>query len=459
MLENNQTPEGVDREKIFSQMLSELPWASFRACVQSNAQVAKRCTAGGFRMDPKNRKRLTKVVLKEARKEDFSETFCGTVFAHWYPLHEDLHEKLESYFHSDEYAAYRKENDLDEDTYVLTDEKFNEFLDPKHLEQWRILLCFSPLKFTDEQAKRILNESQGSEDLLEKLRDLESRVDTLQKERERATRETERLREDQKEARSEVQELRQERRKLTTEVSRLQNKFEASQTENRKFREQLEAKEAEATEKIKETSQSHATEARRLQKDVEAVREELRDWRTRYEEQKAQTRHLKEDVQGAEKRLREKEQEVQAHRDRIKELNGFANLILDNIDWPRAGAAMKLTPSLKRQFNSLIKKLNYEEDRALTIEGTLPEFWGRLQETEKQLIDTLAESNSREVMTGEVEDFWRSLTDAFSDVAIGLEARCVLLKMLQEIFYQTLEIEDLEEMAIPTGSRRKRKSR
>ena len=55
--------------------------------------------------------------------------------------------------------------------------------------------------------------------------------------------------------------------------------------------------------------------------------------------------------------------------------------------------------------------------------------------------------------SGDVEAYWRAMTDAFGDVRISLEARLTLLDMLQEIFYQVLEIEDLESAFIPAKKR------
>jgi hypothetical protein len=160
-------------------------------------------------------------------------------------------------------------------------------------------------------------------------------------------------------------------------------------------------------------------------------------------------RQLDEGIATAKKELLFAEQRSEQAEQDAERLGSFADLILGQIDWPKVGAQMKLTPMLRRQFNSLVRKLDYEEDNTLTIEATLPEFWEGLMGLERELIDKVAQSNTLEVATGGVEDFWRALTDAFGDVRISLEARLVLLNMLQEIFYQVLEIEDLEESVLP----------
>jgi len=187
----------------------------------------------------------------------------------------------------------------------------------------------------------------------------------------------------------------------------------------------------------------------RLGKEVKRLEEQLTSWQGKYEEQRVDTKTCEERIIELEKALKDRQDEIKALNERAAILESFPDLLLDRFDWPKVGGQMKLTPALKRQFNSLIKKLRYEEDRTLSIEGSITDFWTRLMATEKALVENIAESNSREVMTGDVPGYWLSLTDSFEDVRIGLEARCVLLKMLHEIFYQVMEMGDLEAPKLP----------
>ena len=115
MLGNNEKIEGVELKDVFTGMLAELPWDSLRAYILSNAVLAKLCTMGGFRLDPKFRSRMEKIVIKDVEKNEFNEASCNGVFASWYPVHTQLHKDLEDYFHSDGYKAYREEKGLGED--------------------------------------------------------------------------------------------------------------------------------------------------------------------------------------------------------------------------------------------------------------------------------------------------------------------------------------------------------
>ena len=165
MLGNNEKIQGVSIPDMFSQMLSELPWRTLSQYISGNAQLLKVCTFGGHRIDPQQRPRLTKQVINEAVKTDYSDSTCSALFAAWYPVHAELHAKLEGYFNSDEYKEYRKENKLNDVDYVLSDDKFREFFQVSDLKAWKILLVFAPLKFTKEQADQILNHQEGSEEL------------------------------------------------------------------------------------------------------------------------------------------------------------------------------------------------------------------------------------------------------------------------------------------------------
>ena len=451
MLENREQLEGVDLSEVLQGMLQDLPWKALKSFVQSNNDLHKLCTLGGHRLTPKKRKRVEKLILKEAGKNDFSETFCNGIFAQWYPTLGALHKKLEDYFHSDDYEAYREEHDLDEDAYVLPDEKFEALFDVSDLEHWRALLCFSPMTFSEEQVERILEDSEGSADLIRRVRELEDLLDETKQENAQLTNELVGIREQHGQVNKEVQELRELRKDLTAERDGLEQKFDLSRQENRKLREEVERVGEELKKEHRERASELKREKHRLRNDLKRQDDELTGWRSKYEEQRAENRRLQEACEKAERELTHQKAIVAERNNQIEELHGFADLILSRIDWGELGKQLRLTPKLRRQFNSLIRKLNYEEDRTLTLDGTMSQFWERLMASEKDLVHHIAQSNTLEVMAGDPADYWQSLTDAFEDVHIGLEARSILLQMVHEIFYQVIEMEDLEAPQIPHG--------
>ena len=144
--------------------------------------------------------------------------------------------------------------------------------------------------------------------------------------------------------------------------------------------------------------------------------------------------------------------------ERKLEANGvLVDALLKKIDWPHVGAAMKMSPTMKRNFNSLMKRLDYDEDRNLTIEGTLKNFWGRLQAKELTLIDAIAKSSVRELEKGTIEDYWQNIADMFPEVQIDLEARIIMLNILQDIFYQNYTDAELQTAVIPPKPAKKTK--
>lgn len=450
MLGNNEEILGVDLGDVFARMVGDLPWESLRAYIQANSQILKACTAGGHRLAPKQRKRAEKILVREAEKAGHSQTLCSGVFAVWYPVHKALHKTLEDHFHSDEYKAYREEHGLDEDDYVLSAEKFEALFKIEDLERWRILLCFSPLKFTQEQADCILKDSQGNAELLDRAAALEAELAELRKRDAQRQGEADRAIEDARQRATEANDARRELREARNEIEALGKKVDAAQSENRRLRQQND--EIDVRSKKLEASFEAELEkqAGRLRVDLARVQKELADWQGKYEEQVVANRRLEEGIATAKKELLFSERRTEQAEADAERLGSFADLILGRLDWPKVGAQMKLTPMMRRQFNSLVRKLDYEEDNTLTIEETLPNFWEGLMGLERELISRIAQSNTLEVASGEVEDFWGTLTDAFGDVRISLEARLVLLNMIQEIFYQVLEMEDLDSPVLPT---------
>ncbi len=449
MLGNNEEILGVDLGDMFARMTSDLPWESLQAYVQANSQVLKACTAGGHRLNPKQRTRVEKIVAREAERTCYSQAMCSGVFAVWYPTHTELHKALEDHFHSDEYKAYREEQKLGEDDYVLAAEKFQALFTIEDLDKWRILLCFSPLKFTKEQADCILKDSQGNSELLDRINALETELAELRKRDAQRQGEADRAVEDARQRMAEANDIRREVRDIRSENETLTKKVDAAQAENRRLRQQNEEVEKHSRNLEKNFEAELEKQAGRLRVDLARVQKELADWQSKYQEQVVTNRRLEEGIATAKKELLFAERRSEQSEAEAERLTSFADLILGRIDWPKVGAQMKLTPIMRRQFNSLVRKLDYEENNTLTIEATLPNFWDGLMGLERELISRIAQSNTLEVANGDVEEFWRTLTDAFGDVRISLEARLVLLTMLQEIFYQVLEMEDLEEGVLP----------
>ena len=457
MLGNSEKIENVDRKAVFNKMLAEVPWDNLKAYILSNAQLTKLCTSGGFRLDVKFRKRAEAFIQRDVEKSDYSEIQCNGVFASWYPVHKDLHEALENYFHSDEYEKYRQENGIAEDEYVLPDEKFNELYSVSEFEAWRMLLCFSPLKFTHEQADKILEDKKDDAALMDRLTKAEAERDDLSKKSSSLAAELEKLRAKQQADQNEMQELRRQNRQLKADLEQAQKRADTAIAEMKRANQQasqagqaIEQREAEIREELGRVNQ-------RQQGEIERLGKELAAWQARHEEQCGLNRGLAERAAAAERRSLDS---MNARLEMEKKLNAngvLVDALLEKIDWPHVGASMKLTPTMKRNFNSLVKRLDYDEDRNLTIEGTLKNFWGRLQARELTLIDAIAKSSVKELEKGTIEDYWQNIADMFPEVQIDLEARITMLNILQDIFYQNYTDEDLQTSVLPSKPAKKTK--
>ncbi len=457
MLENNEKIQGVNLSEVYGVMVKELPWSVMLSYINANANLLKMCTIGGHRLDPNKRERFEKIIIREAEKAHYSEAVCNGVFASWYPVHTELHQGLEDYFHSDEYKSYRDGRGLGEDDYVLPDEKMDALFKIEDLGFWRILLCFSPLKFSKTQADKILNNQEGSAELVEKMKKQEATIAELTRKNEQLAAEAERLRAKQSADSSEIQELKRQNRQFRTDGEQLQRKLESMQAENRHIAQQVTAANGKQQDFEKQLREETQRTVARIQNELDRVTKELQSWQSRYEEQKFANRQLEEGKTAADKARDQVMAEKAELEKELSESQGFADTILSRIDWPHVGAAMKITPTVRKNLNSLLKKLNYEEDRTLTIEGTLPEFWSSLAAGDAALIKKLANSSMEELASGDINGYWQEVGNQFKDVLQNLEARQALLTVLQDLFFQTLEMSDLDVSKIPSKSKAKKK--
>ena len=455
MLGNNEKIQGVSIPDMFSQMLSELPWRTLSQYISGNAQLLKVCTFGGHRIDPQQRPRLTKQVINEAVKTDYSDSTCSALFAAWYPVHAELHAKLEGYFNSDEYKEYRKENKLNDVDYVLSDDKFKEFFQVSDLKAWKILLVFAPLKFTKEQADQILNHQEGSEELLERIKELEARLSEADRKASSASGELEKARQQQQSAENELKEARHQIRTQKGELEALNQKFLSSSAEVKRLSGLLSSRSEELEKRAATASENAERVTTRLQAELSRLKEELNGWQNKFQEQLQANRQIQNDAANTEARAGKSNAERDAAIKKLDESKKFVDLLLSRIDWAKLGSQLKLSPTLRKNFNSMLKRLNYEENLSLTIEGTLPQFWSRLQKKEGELIQRIAVSSTLEVEKGDMKGFWEEVKDSFAEVQTSIEARLFMLGFIHELLFAIYVPEQLAAPTIPAPLKKK----
>ncbi len=455
MLGNNEKIQGVSIPDMFSQMLSELPWRTLSQYISGNAQLLKVCTFGGHRIDPQQRPRLTKQVINEAVKTDYSDSTCSALFAAWYPVHAELHAKLEGYFNSDEYKEYRKENKLNDVDYVLSDDKFKEFFQVSDLKAWKILLVFAPLKFTKEQADQILNHQEGSEELLERIKELEARLSEADRKASSASGELEKARQQQQSAENELKEARHQIRTQKGDLEALNQKFLSSSAEVKRLSGLLSSRSEELEKRAATASENAERVTTRLQAELSRLKEELNGWQNKFQEQLQANRQIQNDAANTEARAGKSNAERDAAIKKLDESKKFVDLLLSRIDWAKLGSQLKLSPTLRKNFNSMLKRLNYEENLSLTIEGTLPQFWSRLQKKEGELIQRIAASSTLEVEKGDMKGFWEEVKDSFAEVQTSIEARLFMLGFIHELLFAIYVPEQLAAPTIPAPLKKK----
>lgn len=455
MLGNNEKIQGVSIPDMFSQMLSELPWRTLSQYISGNAQLLKVCTFGGHRIDPQQRPRLTKQVINEAVKTDYSDSTCSALFAAWYPVHAELHAKLEGYFNSDEYKEYRKENKLNDVDYVLSDDKFKEFFQVSDLKAWKILLVFAPLKFTKEQADQILNHQEGSEELLERIKELEARLSEADRKASSASGELEKARQQQQNAENELKEARHQIRTQKGDLEALNQKFLSSSAEVKRLSGLLSSRSEELEKRAATASENAERVTTRLQAELSRLKEELNGWQNKFQEQLQANRQIQNDAANTEARAGKSNAERDAAIKKLDESKKFVDLLLSRIDWAKLGSQLKLSPTLRKNFNSMLKRLNYEENLSLTIEGTLPQFWSRLQKKEGELIQRIAASSTLEVEKGDMKGFWEEVKDSFAEVQTSIEARLFMLGFIHELLFAIYVPEQLATPTIPAPLKKK----
>ena len=455
MLGNNEKIQGVSIPDMFSQMLSELPWRTLSQYISGNAQLLKVCTFGGHRIDPQQRPRLTKQVINEAVKTDYSDSTCSALFAAWYPVHAELHAKLEGYFNSDEYKEYRKENKLHDVDYVLSDDKFKEFFQVSDLKAWKILLVFAPLKFTKEQADQILNHQEGSEELLERIKELEARLSEADRKASSASGELEKARQQQQSAENELKEARHQIRTQKGDLEALNQKFLSSSAEVKRLSGLLSSRSEELEKRAATASENAERVTTRLQAELSRLKEELNGWQNKFQEQLQANRQIQNDAANTEARAGKSNAERDAAIKKLDESKKFVDLLLSRIDWAKLGSQLKLSPTLRKNFNSMLKRLNYEENLSLTIEGTLPQFWSRLQKKEGELIQRIAASSTLEVEKGDMKGFWEEVKDSFAEVQTSIEARLFMLGFIHELLFAIYVPEQLAAPTIPAPLKKK----
>lgn len=438
MLNNTQTlPESINLSQLFKKMLNELPWTTFANFLRANAGMFKMLSIGGYRMDVKNRRRLEDIVCREGEKKNYDiASISGLVFTCWYPLQGQLHQQLEEYFHSDAHKEYLKQEELPEETYCLPEEMFDSIYKKEDRIAWQILLSFSPMTLSDRQIEQITSLNCSPEEARAQLEACEKELTAAQKQLTQNENEIQRLRAELNEQKAQLTELKKKNEQDQTRINSLQN-------ENQKLRKQAQESHTE----VNDVSHDEILKSEKLlaaaKNELEKSKNEVLEWKKRYEAHCVGTKDKDRQIASFKDDIETLNNQIVHLKKQIEKREKFADNLLSRFDWKEIGAQLKLTANVKQQFNALVKKINYEEHKEIGIEQELPAFWEALGVQEKHLIEQIADSDNLEISCPNAADLWDDLEEQFEDVLICLEAKTVLLKLLQSIFCETINNEAL----------------
>lgn len=439
MLNNTQTlPKSINLAQLFKKMLNELPWTTFANFLRANAGMFKMLSAGGYRMDIKNRRRLEDIVCREGEKRNYEiASISGIVFTCWYPLQGQLHQQLEEYFHSDAHKEYLKQHELPEETYCLPEETFEAIYKNEDRTAWQILLCFSPMTLSDQQIDQITSLNCNPEEMQAKMETCEKELAAAQKQVMQNESEIQRLRAELSEQKAQLADFKKKNEQAQTRLNSLQN-------ENQKLRKQAQESHTE----VSDVSQDEMLKNEKLlaaaKHELEKAKNEVNEWKKRYEAHCIGTKDKDRQIANFKDEIETLNNQIIHLKKQIEKREKFADNLLSRFDWKEIGAQLKLTANVKQQFNALVKKINYEEHKEIGIDQELPAFWNALGVQEKHLIEQIADSDNLEISHPNAADLWNELEEQFEDVLICLEAKTVLLKLLQSIFCETINNEALD---------------
>ena len=136
------------------------------------------------------------------------------------------------------------------------------------------------MKFTKSQADKILNNQEGSAELVERMKKQEATIAELTRKNEQLAAEAERLRAKQSSDSSEIQELKRQNRQLRTDGDQLQLRLESMQAENRHISQQVSAANDRQQELEKQLRDETQRTVARVQNELERVNKELQSWQS-----------------------------------------------------------------------------------------------------------------------------------------------------------------------------------
>jgi hypothetical protein len=178
MIENIDLDEPIVQEALRS-MISKISWSKLEQLIKSRKPVRREFTKGGFEFDPhKNKDRAVKIVY-----QNFKDKF-HILFSDWLEDKDEYSDFFNSYFKTEEYEEWSRDNVSDTTSFPLPGKFFDKFIKISGKQESLYFLYFSPIIFTEKQVERLKQLSHVSDvEKAEIILNLRQRINGLEEEK------------------------------------------------------------------------------------------------------------------------------------------------------------------------------------------------------------------------------------------------------------------------------------
>ena len=136
----------LSKKELFA-FFKLMPWKHVSDFFQKTPHLKKRYCIGGFILSKTNHERAFAVMVTENKYLEY----IYDMFIDWYRTKPQYSELLDPHFNSPEYADDIKDKEIDNGTYVINDNKFNELAAVLTSKDAKMFRSMSPIIFTHEQ--------------------------------------------------------------------------------------------------------------------------------------------------------------------------------------------------------------------------------------------------------------------------------------------------------------------
>lgn len=413
-----------DVKIILEAMIREISWKQLKELISSRSDLKDIFAKGSFQLISKNRNRVENILI-----ENCFDTDCQYLFLAWYSRKNKYRQILEQYFESDKYKKWSKTKKIKDGEYGLPETLFKIFLKLLKAKDALFFLHFSPIKFTNDQAKSLIYHAAYSIDSPNDLHSYKEISPLL------SSKELQDLR-------SKLKELKESHKILERNKREIQAKNWHLDKENKKYKEineriaeklrglqtEMDLKIQEAAAKVNEKLNRCNETKIRAEKEIRILKEQSRQNQLILENRAGEISNIK-------KKLEKYKDDEEKH----------FHSILEKIDVNEIISTINEPDEVKESLSAVRPPKSDEPvvDSEETVD--LKTFWLNAIREEEKLLEKITSIKAGAVVNGTYFEQWGSHADEFVDLKHSLRARIVLINMLYEILRQNFLSKDKEK--------------